>query len=204
MENIYSIIAGIVLAGLPLIIFEAISRKYKVAPELTRKSIHALSSVAIACLTLFLSLDEIAFISVLFFVLLAFTHRYRVWKSIHAVKRNSYGEVMFAAGVISAALIAQDERIFACAVLVMGLADTLAAILGQHSKNPHILFGPKTFEGTLGFLMATIFLLGAFGVPNIFIALAISVIVSAAELVSKNGWDNISVPLLTTLLLNFI
>ncbi len=203
MENIGDIIAGILLAGTPLLIFEAISRKYKVSAEFTRKSIHVLSAVVIAYMTLFLNLNEIAFIAVLFLVLLAVTHRYRVWKSIHSIKRDSYGEVMFAAGVILAALIAQEERIFACAVLVMGFSDTIAAVIGQHYKKARKLFRSKTFEGTAGFFLVTVFLLGAFGVSGVFTAFVIASVVTFAELISKNGWDNMAVPLLVTLLLNF-
>jgi phytol kinase len=204
MGNIGNIVAGILMAGTPLLIFEAISRKYKVSPELTRKSIHVLSAVVIAYMTLFLSLNEIAFISVLFFVLLALSRRRRIWQSIYAVKRKGYGEVLFTIGVILSALIAQDERIFACAVLVMGFSDTLAAVVGQHYKDAHKLLNSKTIEGTAVFFLTTVFLLGAFGVSGAFAALAIAGIVTAAELISKSGWDNIVVPLLTVLLLNFL
>ncbi|HEX5798297.1 MAG TPA: hypothetical protein VFX79_02985 [Candidatus Saccharimonadales bacterium] len=204
MENIGNIVAGILMAGAPLLIFEAISRQYKVSAELTRKSIHVLSAVVIAYMTLFLSLNEIAFISVLFFLLLAVTHRYRIWKSIHSIKRDSYGEVMFAVGVILAALLAQEERIFACAVLVMGVSDTVAAVIGQHYTKAHKILGPKTLEGSIGFFLITVFLLGAFGVASIYTAFAIASLVTIAELMSRNGWDNIAVPLLVVLFFNFI
>jgi dolichol kinase len=204
MGNIADIVAGILLAGMPLLVFEVISRKYKVSPEITRKAVHVLASVAIAYMTLFLSMNEIAIIAAFFFVFFAATRKKQIWKALFQIKRKSYGEIMFAVGVIVAALTANDSRIFACAVLIMGFSDTAAAIIGQRYNAAHKLFGPKTIEGALGFFLVTIFLLGAFGVATFQTALAAAAIITLAELISKDGLDNIAVPLAAVLILNFI
>lgn len=204
MGNIGNIVAGILMAGVPLLVFEAISRQYKISPEITRKAVHVLTSVVIAYMTFFLNLDEIAIISVLFLIFFVATRKRHLWKSLFQIKRKSYGEITFAVGVILAALIAQDERIFACAVLVMGFADPAAAIIGQHYPRVHKLFDSKTIEGTLGFFLVTVFLLGAFGILNLQTAFAIAAVTTLAELVSKDGLDNITVPLAVSILLNLI
>ncbi len=203
MENMANIIAGILMAGTPLLIFEAISRQYKISTEITRKAVHVLTSAVVVYMTFFLSLNEIAAISALFLVFFAATRRYNIWKSLFEIKRKTYGEIMFAVGVILAALISEDERIFACSVLVMGLADPAAAIIGQHYKKAHGFFNSKTIEGTAGFFLITVFLLGAFGVTTAQTALYFGAITALAELVSKNGLDNITVPLAVSLLLSF-
>ncbi len=204
MENTGNIIAGILMAGTPLLIFEAISRQYKISPEITRKAVHILTSAVVVYMTFFLSLNEIAAISALFLVFFVGTRRYNIWKSLFEIKRKSYGEIMFAVGVILAALIAEDESIFACSVLVMGLADPAAAVIGQHYGKAHKFFNSKTIEGSIGFFLITVFLLGAFGVSSLQTALFFGAIVTLAELISRGGLDNISVPLAVCLLLNFI
>ena len=192
------------MAGTPLLIFEAISRQYNVSSELTRKAVHALTAAVVAYMTSFLSLDEIAFISVLFFIFFVITRKQNIWKSLFQIKRRSYGEIMFAAGVILAALIAQDERTFVGAVLIMGFADPLAAIIGQRYRKAHILIGSKTIEGTAVFFLTAAFLLGACGVADLFPALAIAAALAFAELISMDGWDNVTVPLAASIFLNLI
>lgn len=204
MGNIGNIVAGILMAGTPLLIFEAISRQYKISPEISRKSVHVLTAAVVAYMPFFLSLNEIAVISALFLLFFVATRKYSIWKALFEIKRKSYGEIMFAVGVILAALIADDSGIFACAVLVMGLADPAAAVIGEHYKKAHKFFNSKTIEGTAGFFLITVFLLGAFGVPALQTALLYGAIVTLAELVSMDGLDNIAVPLAVTLLLNFI
>lgn len=204
MGNTGNIVAGILMAGAPLLVFELISRQYKVSPELTRKAVHILTSLVVVYMTFFLSLDEIAFISVLFLIFFLVTRKRHIWKAIFQIKRKSYGEILFAVGVITAAIISRDERIFACSVLIMGLADPAAAIIGQHYKKAHLLFGYKTIEGTAAFFLVAVFLLGAFGVAGLFAALGVAAVATIAELTSLNGHDNLAVPLAVSILLNLI
>lgn len=205
MEYLLKMLAGVLVAGAPLLVFELIYRKYKISPELTRKSIHLLVSIAVVCMTPFLSLNDIAIISTLFLVFFVVTRRKYIWKSIFDVKRRSYGEITFTVGVILASLIAQDEKVFAAAVLVMGISDTVAAVIGQHYGKAHKLFGTsKTIKGTAGFFLMTVFILALFGVPTFAAALVVAAIATVIEFVSKHGLDNITVPLAVALSLNFV
>jgi dolichol kinase len=205
MDYALTMLAGILLAGTPLLLFEFIYRKYRISAELTRKAVHVLASFAVVLMTFFLNLNDIAIISALFLIFFVVTRKKYIWKSLFQIERKSYGEITFTVGVILARLIAQDEKIFVSAVLIMGVSDTVAAAVGQSYDKVHKLFNtPKTVEGSIGFFLTTVFILALFGVPHVHTALGIAAIITIAELVSKDGLDNITIPLAASLLLNFI
>jgi dolichol kinase len=98
--------------------------------------------------------------------------------------------------------------ILATGIFPMAYGDSAAAMIGmRYGKN---LIGDKSFEGSFGMFLASLFslLLGmvyfssfyGFNILDQFIPiLAVSFVVTIAELVSPHGFDNLVVPLLGAL-----
>jgi phytol kinase len=93
-------------------------------------------------------------------------------------------------------------------IAVMGYGDALAAIIGKSVKSPSytILTNKKTLAGSTTMFCTTFIILSGFlaysGIANWFFkALLIAFIDTILEAVSIKGTDNLTVPLLTVLLL---
>jgi dolichol kinase len=98
--------------------------------------------------------------------------------------------------------------ILAAGIFPMAYGDSAAAMIGmRYGTN---LIGEKSYEGSLGMFLASLFslLLGmvyfssfyGFNILDQFIpSLAVSFVVTIAELVSPHGFDNLAVPLLGAL-----
>jgi len=57
--------------------------------------------------------------------------KYGFFQSIEQVKRNTFGEYFFPLGILSVALLNPQKEIFTIALLCVGFADGLAALIGQ-------------------------------------------------------------------------
>jgi len=135
------------------------------------------------------------------------------------IDKKNLGTVYYPLSFLILVLLLWDTYPFivSTAMLVMGLADPAAAIVGSRIKNPHevLAFGErKTFEGSAAmFLVASIATMIGFlffGVtasmtphPTILlnVSLSIGIMVAAIELISPRAADNLTVPLISGILL---
>lgn len=202
-------IVAIVVVFLILIFAEYLSRYKGVHSELTRKLVHILVGMFVAFWPLFLSWQQIQVLSVLFLLAVLFSIKFRVFNSIHAVSRNSLGEVLFAVVIGILAFIANDEWIFAAAMLHLSLADGLAAIVGlaYGEGNSYKIMGrTKSLAGSLSFFFASVaimFWYVAFSGTDYSVVkmLWLPVVATIAENISGEGTDNLVIPLLVALVL---
>lgn len=202
-------IVAIVVVFLILIFAEYLSRYKGVHSELTRKLVHILVGMFVAFWPLFLSWQQIQVLAVLFLVAVLLSIRYKVFNSIHAVSRNSLGEVLFAVVIGILAFIANDEWIFAAAMLHLSLADGLAAIVGlaYGDGNSYKIMGRvKSLAGSLAFFFASVaimFWYVAFSGTDYSVVkmLWLPVVATIAENISGEGTDNLVIPLLVALVL---
>lgn len=202
-------IVAIVVVFLILIFAEYLSRYKGVHSELTRKLVHILVGMFVAFWPLFLSWQQIQVLAVLFLVAVLLSIRYKVFNSIHAVSRNSLGEVLFAVVIGILAFIANDEWIFAAAMLHLSLADGLAAVIGlaygEHNSY-RILGRTKSLAGSLAFFFTSAIIMIWYVAFSADTASAVSllwlpVLATVAENISGEGTDNLVVPLLVALVL---
>lgn len=200
-----AILLGIVVAGSPLLLGELLTRILGLHDEISRKTIHVLGAVASATLVLFMTQQQIVLLSLIFCVVMLCVRRYKLLKSLYTVSRKSYGEIFFPAGVGLAALVATDARSFACAVLIMGFADTAASLLGTVNVNNSIRFwNKKSLHGSIAFLLvATVLLLGVTDIP-----VATSILIGAGltlvEFISPYGSDNVTVAVAAAVVLRLL
>lgn len=199
------LILGAVLAGLPLVLFELISRRYNMKPELSRKLVHVSSAIVVCLLTLLCSLNQLALIGAFFVLILLLSRKIKLWHSLYKVKRDSWGEVVFPLAVSITALLAHGNvKNFVGAILVMGLADTVAAMVGQkHSKHKLPIIKSKTLEGSLSFLATSLVVyISLFGFDSKLLVVAL--VVTVSEAFSGKGVDNLTVPVISVLLVRVL
>jgi phytol kinase len=138
----------------------------------------------------------------------------RVWlgASLYSIGRQSRGEFYFPIAVaILFVLVRGNKLLYTIPILVLTLADAVAAILGSRygTVTYEGIGGKKSLEGSVAFFTVAFF---AVHVPlllvsdltraqTLFVALNIALIVMLLEAVSWRGMDNVVIPLGVFLLL---
>lgn len=202
-------IAVVAIVFLVLVLAEYLSRYRGVHSELTRKLVHVVVGVFVACWPFFLSWGQIQLLSLMFLVVVLASIKLNVFRSIHAVSRNKVGEVLFAVIIGILAFIATDPWVFAAAMLHLSLADGLAAVVGLaygEGNSYRIMGRTKSLAGSLAFFFTSvavmIWYVSASGVePSAVLLLWLPVMATVAESISGEGTDNLVVPLLVALVL---
>ena len=184
-------------------------------PESTRKFVHIFIGLIICfCPILFKVNIQIILLSSLFIVINTYLLLSEKFKSMNATSRKSYGTIYFPLSVLMLSFFWWDKPIsFILAILVLTLADPIAAIFGarqRHTFTPWI--DKKSVRGTSAMLGSSflIILLGTdifsklygsnFFIPlPILFGLGIFTAISAtlSELISYRGSDNLSIPIIT-------
>lgn len=188
---------------------EVTKRQFKLSADITRKAIHVGAAFIAAVAPLFLS-PIVIITSCLFFASLLFVGRSsNLFSSIHDVKRKTYGAVFLPLGeaLSAVAFLPEGIREFQFGVLVMGISDPLASLVGERFGNHPItvLGNKKSIEGSLAFFLSAVVITfifsPVFGLPLIFIPVALTFV----ELILGYGFDNLALPILGAMLLkNFV
>jgi phytol kinase len=194
-------LAGIAVGGSPLVLGESAARLFSLKREAARKLVHVLGAAASASLALFLSLNKVAALGVLFFGVLLLVRRYKLVTALYDVTRRTYGELLFPLGVSAAALIAKTPHVYIAALCIIGLADTAASIVGRrYGRRPIAGARSKSFEGSAAFFLVTCGILLSLFHATVYL-FAVSVLLTIAEAYSDHGSDNLTVPALAAVLL---
>ncbi|HEX3082751.1 MAG TPA: hypothetical protein VHQ86_05905 [Candidatus Saccharimonadia bacterium] len=197
-HGVEQVIGAAAIAGLPLASLEILSRRYRWAPELSRKLVHAGSSLAAAALPLLYPRPLVAGVALGFAAGLAVMRRHRLWHSLYRIERRSWGELWFPLGVAAAALLSPTTAGYILAMLCLGLADTAAAVVGQRFGGRRLPGLPgKTWAGSAACLGVALVLGAGFAAAGIIEwprALAAAVLVAVAEAAAPRGSDNLAIP----------
>lgn len=180
------------------------------APELARKLAHMSAAGLAALLPLVLGFEDIALLGLLFAGVMLTSQRLRIFTAIHGVSRRTYGEILFPLGIALLAIACPSPLPFAYGVLVLGLGDGLAALVGERfgrRRIPHV-HTRKTLWGTGAFLTVCFVLgvpllaaTGASPAYAIAAAAAMAIALTPIELFLTYGLDNLALPLFAGLLL---
>lgn len=191
--------------------------------ESFRKLFHIMHGVTLAGLAFVVPLNWLIGLEVLFFVSMIIT-RYLVTHHNHfftiigyfsrayKVGRISYGEFFYPISIILLVVLARTKWEFAAAVLILGLADAIAAIVGKKygARTTYLVLGQKkSLVGSLAFLGVTIIVLIGFTAlaPHIdavsfWFILPIALLITLTENVGVYGTDNLLIPIAAIVLLN--
>ncbi|HKX72833.1 MAG TPA: hypothetical protein VJM32_02375 [Candidatus Saccharimonadales bacterium] len=199
--------------GLIFVAVELLAAKLHPPGEETRKLSHMLAGVGAALLPFVLSFNQIALLGALFVPAVFISMRSNLFKSVHKVKRVTYGELYFPLAISLCALLFPDRLLFMYGVLVIGISDALASLLGlrfgrKKYKSPD---GYKSFVGSGAFFVSTVIIGTTLVLMHIntpvWVALMWSIVLAAIltviEARSHKGIDNLLVPLAGSGLLGF-
>lgn len=215
----------LLLAGLFLALFavaEWLYQKRGMPAEHTRKLVHAGTGFLTLLFPLWLQhWWQVALLCGSFLLLLFISKRARFLNSIHAVNRQTHGSALYPVIVAIVFLFYlysaahfhsfQPPYYFYLPVLVMAVSDPVAALTGRWYQRKKGFTSGKTAVGSIAFFV-TAFLTGAalmmlFRIKTftflqcLFLLLCVSVSATAAEYLSKRGWDNFFIPLVVILVL---
>lgn len=192
--------------------------------ESFRKLFHVIHGIALAGLAFVVPLSWLIFLEI-FFLISVFVARvllvqrynpFLKWVGYfgraYRVGRLSYGEFFYPVSAIILVLLAQSKWEFATAILILGLSDTAAALIGKRygKKSSYSVFGQKkSLIGSVAFFMTTLGLVTGFALlakPDVVVGIAailgISLLLTVTENVGVYGSDNLLIPIVAVVLLN--
>jgi len=210
---------GLIFLGIFFVLglAELIRNKQGWPPESTRKFVHIFIGLIVSVSPfLFKSNIQLITLSSLFIAINLILLRSNRFASLHATERKSYGTVYFPFAVLILSYFWWDKPIsFILAILVLTIADPVAAIIGAKGRTIYFPWrDKKSRRGTLAMFGSTILIImlgtdilariyeATFFIPfTVLIGLSLFTALSAAlaESVSFRGSDNLSVPIATFL-----
>jgi phytol kinase len=205
-----------------LVVSEIAWRKAHIQDELARKFVHVLSGTFIATLAFWVDYRWIMIMAV-GFVLINIINRYTSsydifhFHAIHTVERKSWGDVLFGVSVFTIAWFEPTAWLFAASILMVSIADGLAAVAGvtygmKHGR--YYLFGqPKSIIGSGVFLISSFLILCVLfyfdpyfvePINMIPVAIMLPLLLVCIENLAVYGVDNILLPLATLGILSLL
>jgi len=187
--------------------------------EFTRKFVHMATGALIAMSAYFIQNKWPMVVLGLVFALVNYLAIEHGWlKGMHHTHRRTYGTVFYPLSFVVLVLLlwGHHRLVFVCAILIMALADAMAAIVGENLKQPrmfHVGFDRKSIQGSgtmflVSMLIVFIALILANPQANVLVPLWTAVVVAlfatACEMVSYQGSDNLTVPLGSALVLHYM
>ena len=203
-------IFAVLIVLLIIICAEFLWRSKQISAELSRKLVHISVGSFAAFWPLTMSWLSIAYIGLAFLVVVGISGKFKILRSIHSINRDSWGEVLFAVTIILLALSIRETWVFAAAMLYMGLADGVAAVVGtKYGKiNYYILSQQKTLEGSIAFFVTsfliTFFTVVVWGGLGSTILIWLPLLLTIVENLAVQGTDNFFVPVLAALILSLL
>lgn len=213
MTNIIGIVVSVVFIGIVMVagkLFE------KAGKEASRKFIHImLSNWWIIAIVFFDNVWFAAALPAAFVVINYISFKTNLIKVMERDEgdenKDSLGTVYYAFSLLVLAIITfgpvKNPLIGLCGILVMGYGDGLAAVIGQSIKSKKIeVFGnTKSVAGCATMFLVTCMILAGFLYYSsseywVIKSVVIAGLMTLIEVVSVKGTDNITVPLLTSLL----
>ncbi|NLZ54621.1 MAG: DUF92 domain-containing protein [Thermoanaerobacteraceae bacterium] len=213
------VIISIFFVAIVLVISELIRRLGKLKTEFTRKFVHiGVSHWWIVAMLLIKDIRYAIVPPVIFIILNYYSYKKDLIKSMERGKDSSdLGTVYFPISLIVLILLTWDggflgedlKFLGALGALIMGYGDGFAAIIGENfGRKKYIIFdNQKSIEGSIAmfsfaFLVSTIILgsFFSFEVKIIRISFTIAVLAALTEAITPYGFDNLTVPIFSTLI----
>jgi phytol kinase len=208
---IYSIVAVVFVVFMANVyegkIFKPVKKR---KPEVTRKLIHITNYLVVAVAPLFISYPVIILLESFFLVCTVIARKFRLFESLNLIGRVTWGDQLGAIGVIIVALFQPNQWVFMLAMVILGLADAAAALVGiKYGRHIYYVFGhKKSIEGSLTFFIVATMVMMIFFVVSpggiilpVWTLLAVPLLTTFTEAVTPLGLDNLAVPLVVVGLL---
>jgi dolichol kinase len=204
------ILNTIILAVAFLLLFgiaEFVYHKTEAKAEHTRKLVHIGSGLITLLFPIMLNSHwQVLFLSSSFLIILFLSTKFNRLKSINAIDRKSVGSLAFPIAIYLCYVAFdyyESNIIFYLPILTLAICDPIAALVGKRwpkgkynsSKESKTLMGSTAFFiSALTLTILLLYLLQDSTRYKVLAALLIAFTATCTEAVSKNGYDNISVP----------
>ncbi len=182
--------------------------------EYGRKAIHMSIGVLMAAQPIFMTRTGIAVFNSMFFIgIILMSGVFKFFSAYEDVQRWTIGQFLYPLSLLLIVFMYDDMRVYSFSVLMLALADGLAAVFGKWigKHRYYIPGGYKTFEGSAAFFVVTVILLSIFvileaSITPYTVAVIIigSMFLTGVEALIAAGFDNLAVPFFTALLLQSI
>ncbi|CUU09983.1 TIGR00297 family protein [Candidatus Kryptobacter tengchongensis] len=204
---------------------EVLRKIFKFDPEVTRKVVHITVGVAVfPAPVIFKSIVPVVVIALFFIVVNFLSLRFKVFKGMDSIERQTYGTVYYPLAFLILVLVfwGRNPAIISISMLILALGDAFAAIVGEGIKNPKLynLTGDKkSVQGSsamflISFLVVLIFLSLTGGSTSwwgnnlnltfgeiVLISILTALFVSVVEGLGSYGFDNLFIPLASAFML---
>ena len=213
MNNVFGILVSIFYIG---IVIASANVFEKAGKEASRKFIHImLSNWWIIAMIFFEDAIMAAILPALFIIINYLSYKKGIISVMEREEgeenKESLGTVFYAVSLFILSLVTfgplDEPLIGLCGIFVMGYGDGFAAVIGQAVKSKEYVIkgNTKSIAGSLTMFIITLMIVaGYFTYINasyiVLKAILVAIIMTIVEAVSIKGTDNISVPLLTSLL----
>lgn len=182
-----------------LILIEYVTRKKNLNKELTRKIAHILSGLFGIAIAFVLNKWIFITFAMIFFVIISISYGIKFFSSIHNVKRKTFGELFLPLGILAAYIFSNGATPnFVASVLILALSDPLAGVVGAITKRK-LIFGSTSF-----FISSLVILLIVFTGTPFSLLILIAASITLVEGFSSFGTDNLTIPLVSSLLLKLL
>lgn len=188
-----------------LVLSDSLIKRHIISPEAGRKLTHVCNAVAAASWPWFTSYTTVIVLSLVSGLAAIFVKRHGYFKHLRKVDRVSHGEMYFAIGIAVTAALNPPVWAFSIAILHLGFADSVAAMVGTSGRRRHrftIFDQTKSVEGSTAFFITSVLITGIglllvapVGLSNAWlITLLLPLTATMLEMVGIFGLDNILVP----------
>ncbi len=214
------LITTLFFIGFFCIIFlaEYLHSHFNINPEYTRKFAHSIATLAsLIFIVAIKSHWYILILGIFFFLLLLAANLNNIFGSIHGVNRKTAGSYLLPIAIYTVFYISQrtgNNLISVLPILLLGISDPLAGLAGyyyRHRVNRITIFKyslDKTLLGSAVFFASSLIIslvtlyLWDYAFPKfVLLSLVVAIVTTITELISPHGTDNLTVPLMTVLLL---
>jgi dolichol kinase len=184
------------------------ARRAGLGAESTRKLAHVATTLVVLLLPVMIHHTASALVLALAVgALIASLRRARRFSFIDDVERSHASEYAFIAAIGLVFVLSRgDALLFRAPILVLGVSDALAAIVGTRwGRHRYVVRGAtRSWEGSLAFaasafvVLAVALVLTSRATPAAFVLVAVvAALVAAVEAFTTGGLDNFTIPLAT-------
>lgn len=187
-----------------LALAELASRRWDLRPETGRKVAHVSCGVLAASLSAALGFPAIVLLASGFVPFMVVSRRMDLFPVVHAGERTTRGEIYFPVGVLLTALFVPEDVPYTFGILVLALADAVAAVLGERfgRRAYHLLGAHKTYVGSASFFAAALVLALVALDGRVAAAVGIAGVLTVEEGLLGGGTDNVVLPVSAAALLH--
>lgn len=208
MKNLVGIIISSVYIVLILVLSKLIAKK---GEEASRKFIHILlSNVWIIYYFFIDSLAVACILPIAFTIINTISYKFKILKTMEREKNDGFGTIYYAISILIITVftyLQKNPMLGMSGMLIMGYGDGMAAVVGKKIKSKEYEVGNavKTIAGSITMFVISFFIsslvLNLLAVEYFFFkGLVIALVATALEAVSIKGLDNITVPIVVTVL----